>query len=87
MTTKMTTKITSTIQHLVFSGGGPAGLVNYGALKYLSKMDFWNLKNIKARDVVLLGLSSQSQFNDIIAKIGVVEEKSEAKPKKTRAKK
>jgi len=48
MTTKMTTKMTNTIQHLVFSGGGPAGLVNYGALKYLSKMDFWNLKNIKS---------------------------------------
>lgn len=26
----------------------------------------WNLKNIKPRDVVLLGLCSQSQFNDII---------------------
>lgn len=26
----------------------------------------WNLKNIKPRDVVLLGLCSQSQFNDVI---------------------
>lgn len=26
----------------------------------------WNLKNIKPRDVVLLGLCSQSQFNDIV---------------------
>lgn len=40
--------MTSNIQHLVFSGGGPAGLVNYGALKYLAKMEFWNLKNIKS---------------------------------------
>lgn len=28
----------------------------------------WNMKNIKPRDVVLLGLCSQSQFNDIILK-------------------
>ena len=26
----------------------------------------WNIKNIKPRDVVLLGLCSQSQFNDIL---------------------
>ena len=30
----------------------------------------WNMKNIKPRDVVLLGLCSQSQFNDVVAKIG-----------------
>jgi predicted acylesterase/phospholipase RssA len=36
------------IQHLVFSGGGPAGLVNYGALKHLAEMDFWHLPNIKS---------------------------------------
>jgi len=29
----------------------------------------WNMKNIKPRDVVLLGLCSQSQFNDIISQI------------------
>ncbi len=27
----------------------------------------WNIKNLKARDVVLLGLCSQSQFNEIIS--------------------
>jgi hypothetical protein len=26
----------------------------------------WNIKNIKPRDIVLLGLCSQSQFNDVI---------------------
>jgi predicted acylesterase/phospholipase RssA len=41
-------KSISKIKHLVFSGGGPAGLVNYGALKYLAKTDFWNLQNIKS---------------------------------------
>ena len=35
----------------------------------------WNMKNIKPRDVVLLGLCSQSQFNDVIAHVAV------AKPK------
>jgi len=29
----------------------------------------WNMKNIKPRDVVLLGLCSQSQFNDLISQI------------------
>ena len=27
---------------------------------------YWNTKNLKPRDIVLLGLCSQSQFNDII---------------------
>ena len=29
----------------------------------------WNVKNIKPRDVVLLGLCSQSQFNDVISQV------------------
>jgi hypothetical protein len=29
----------------------------------------WNMKNIKPRDLVLLGLCSQSQFNDVISQI------------------
>lgn len=29
----------------------------------------WNMKNIKPRDVVLLGLCSQSQFNDVISQV------------------
>ena len=34
------------IKHLVFSGGGPAGLINYGALKYLAHAQVWHLSNI-----------------------------------------
>jgi hypothetical protein len=43
----------------------------------------WNVKNIKPRDVVLLGLCSQSQFNDIISQIkpSEVEETPEKKKK------
>ncbi len=54
----------------------------------------WNMKNIKPRDVVLLGLCSQSQFNDVVAKIGVetaleveVKEKKTAKSLKNKSKK
>ncbi len=50
----------------------------------------WNMKGIKTRDVVLLGLCSQSQFNDVISQIksGALEEASKpAKKKKTTAKK
>jgi len=28
---------------------------------------YWNTKNLKPRDIVLLGLCSQSQFNDIVS--------------------
>lgn len=34
------------IRHLVLSGGGPAGMVTYGALKYLNEVGFWKLENI-----------------------------------------
>ena len=40
----------------------------------------WNIKNIKPRDVVLLGLCSQSQFNDVLQ--AKVLEKEDEKPKK-----
>lgn len=45
----------------------------------------WNIKNIKPRDVVLLGLCSQSQFNDVLQpKINEKEdEKAKKKAKKT----
>ena len=36
------------IKHLVFSGGGPAGLLTYGPPKYLSKKGFWDISNIKS---------------------------------------
>jgi predicted acylesterase/phospholipase RssA len=36
------------IKHLVFSGGGPAGLISYGACKHLHEKKVWELKNIKS---------------------------------------
>ena len=36
------------IEHIVLSGGGPVGLLEYGALKYLSKNKFIEYKNIKS---------------------------------------
>ena len=38
----------STIEHIILCGGGPVGLVQYGALKYLHRKSAWNLKNIKS---------------------------------------
>lgn len=35
----------------------------------IRKRTHWNMKNIKPRDVVLLGLCSQSQFNEIISQV------------------
>ena len=35
-----------TIKHIVISGGGPTGLMSYGAAKYLNQNLFWELKNI-----------------------------------------
>ena len=37
----------------------------------------WNMKNIKPRDVVLLGLCSQSQFNDVISQVKSSQDKAE----------
>ncbi len=45
----------------------------------------WNMKNIKPRDVVLLGLCSQSQFNDVISQVKAtqqIEEEFAAKKNK-----
>jgi len=36
------------IKHLVISGGGPTGLLSYGAAKYLEKNKFWNIENIQS---------------------------------------
>ena len=44
----------------------------------------WNMKNIKPRDLVLLGLCSQSQFNDVISQIKTGEEIVEKTKKKTK---
>ena len=36
------------IKHLVFSGGGPAGLLTYGAVKELAYANAWSLPNIQS---------------------------------------
>lgn len=36
------------IKHLVISGGGPTGILTYGAASYLSKENVWSLANIKS---------------------------------------
>jgi predicted acylesterase/phospholipase RssA len=36
-----------TIKHLCLTGGGPNGLIQYGALKALNKNHFWELKDIE----------------------------------------
>ncbi len=43
---------------------------------------YWNIKNIKPRDVVLLGLCSQSQFNDVASTIKSDASEQPVKPKK-----
>lgn len=35
------------IKHLVLTGGGPSGLLMYGAAKMLSKRNIWNIKDIE----------------------------------------
>ncbi len=50
----------------------------------------WNMKGIKTRDLVLLGLCSQSQFNDVISQVKSGEDKevvAEKAKKKKPAKK
>ena len=37
-----------TIEHLILCGGGPVGLVQYGALKYLHEKEVWRLEDIKS---------------------------------------
>lgn len=51
------------IKHLVFSGGGPAGLITYGATKYLAKTGVWSLANIKS----IYGCSIGAYFGIIIS--------------------
>lgn len=36
------------IEHIVINGGGPTGLISYGALKYLFEQEFINMDNIKS---------------------------------------
>jgi predicted acylesterase/phospholipase RssA len=36
-----------TIKHIVISGGGPTGLLSYGAIRYLAKQKYWEFDNIE----------------------------------------
>ena len=36
------------IKHLVISGGGPTGFLTYGAARYLSLNNYWNIDNISS---------------------------------------
>merc|ERR1711871_1223853 len=36
------------IKHLVISGGGPTGFLTYGAARYLSQNNFWNIANVES---------------------------------------
>ena len=44
-----------TIKHLILSGGGPIGLVEYGALKYLTKQNIISYNNIESIYAVSIG--------------------------------
>lgn len=52
-----------TIKHLVISGGGPTGIIVYGALQELAKQDVWSLENIES----IYGTSIGSVIGVIIA--------------------
>ena len=47
----------------------------------------WNMKGIKTRDLVLLGLCSQSQFNDVISQVKSGEDNKEVVAEKAKKKK
>jgi NTE family protein len=36
------------IEHIVINGGGPTGMISYGALKHLFEQEFLNIDNIKS---------------------------------------
>jgi len=46
----------------------------------------WNMKNIKPRDLVLLGLCSQSQFNEVISLVKAGEDTDKDKASKAKSK-
>ena len=54
---------TTEIKHLVISGGGPAGFLTYGALRYLAQKEFWNLKEIES----IYGCSVGAFFGVIVS--------------------
>jgi predicted acylesterase/phospholipase RssA len=52
-----------TIKHIVISGGGPTGLLSYGAAKYLEQQEFWSMKNIES----IYGTSIGALFGVILS--------------------
>ena len=52
-----------TIKHLVISGGGPTGLLSYGAAKYLEQQKFWSMDNIES----IYGTSIGALFGVILS--------------------
>ena len=48
------------IEHIVINGGGPTGLISYGALKHLFEQDFLHIDNIKS----IYGTSIGGRNND-----------------------
>jgi predicted acylesterase/phospholipase RssA len=43
------------VKHIVFSGGGPIGMVEYGAIKYLTEKKFIEYKNIESIYAISIG--------------------------------
>ena len=52
-----------TIKHIVISGGGPTGLLSYGAAKYLEQQEFWSIENIES----IYGTSIGALFSVILS--------------------
>ena len=52
-----------TIKHIVISGGGPTGLLSYGAAKYLEQQEFWSMENIES----IYGTSIGALFSVILS--------------------
>ncbi len=52
-----------TIKHIVISGGGPTGLLSYGAAKYLEQQQFWNMNDIES----IYGTSIGALFGVILS--------------------
>ena len=61
--TRCKNKKNMTIKHIVISGGGPTGLLSYGAAKYLEQQQFWSMDNIES----IYGTSIGALFGVILS--------------------
>ena len=52
-----------TIKHIVISGGGPTGLLSYGAAKHLEQQKYWSMENIES----IYGTSIGALFSVILS--------------------